>query len=339
MTRFGRYAVIIASLALASLQMACSEMGPENIFEPEVGHPETWVADHGSAALSQGDSCPDCHGTDLGGGVSGLSCFTLNFNDGGCHESGGELRHTEGWALPREHGRAAMSRPGVSTGLGSCQACHGLEYDGGTSETACASCHDVEAPHPPAPWLDGFSGHDGVDELNAHFCSDCHDNDESQEVPGCFNGSLCHGEKGSHSADWALGERHGAAAMEDPLESGFEECSICHGEDFGGGTSDVSCFTCHGIEAVHPGDGWLEGGEGHYDVHEDNAVTCALCHEEISSSSGCFEANECHVAVPEVNDFPDEPPPEEPEPDPPPEEPPPEEPPAEEPAAPENPSP
>ena len=62
-----RLYVLAAAVPAAVFAAACSDMGQQNIFEPEVGHPASWVSDHGAAALSDGSSCPDCHGPDLSG--------------------------------------------------------------------------------------------------------------------------------------------------------------------------------------------------------------------------------------------------------------------------------
>jgi hypothetical protein len=298
------------ALVLASGLAACSDSSKKNPFEPEIGHPENWIGDHGGSALSQGSTCPECHGADLAGGVSGLSCFTARYEGVGCHESGVGKRHTAGWSLPVEHGRVAKGRPGVSSGMGSCRACHGDDYEGGTSDVSCTSCHRVSAPHPKAPWLHGSYSHHTADDRNAPFCAECHENTESPEPDGCFNGSLCHGQKSFHEADWALAERHGADVLR---EGGFEECTSCHGEDFEGGTARVSCLSCHDLQAPHPRRGWIDGGSVHREVGEENLPVCATCHSEVADAPDCFTANACHGDGSE-GDLPEEEPIEEEEP-------------------------
>lgn len=274
---------------------ACDDAGlQENPFSPEVGHPKSWVSDHGDAALTRGSTCPDCHGTDLRGGASQLSCFTSQYEGVACHETGVGKRHTAGWSLPEEHGKATKGPPGISSGFASCQACHGNGYEGGTSEIPCGSCHGISAPHPAGPWLEGRYSHSDVNEQNAGVCADCHGNLQSTEPPGCSNGSLCHGERKIHPEGWALPEEHGAEAMADIAEGGFDGCRSCHGDDFAGGTSDVSCGSCHGIDAPHPSEGWSQGGEAHRATGEENAPVCADCHEELADPPDCFTANDCH---------------------------------------------
>ena len=279
-------------LGAALFLWGCSESHKPSIFDPAVGHGENWIVDHGQAALSEGSSCPDCHGADLGGGASQVSCFTPGEGSATCHETGTGGRHTAGWRLDSEHGQAAKDRPGISSGLGSCQACHGSDYGGGTSDVSCSSCHRVQAPHPRSPWLRSPNSHSTANEQNAPFCSECHLNRESGEPPGCFNGSLCHGEAGYHPPGWERADNHGAEAMGSSAGGGFASCRECHGEDFSGGSSDVSCSSCHSLEAPHPA-GWRSGA-GHRAVDEGHAPVCQGCHGEIGPSGGCFSGNSCH---------------------------------------------
>lgn len=285
----------MAAAALFAAAACDDSSRQESLFNPEIGHPANWIADHGDAALRQGSTCPECHGSDLRGGASQVSCFISQFDGVSCHASGVGKRHTSGYALPEEHGKAAKARPGISSGFASCQACHGSRYEGGSSEISCRSCHMVDAPHPAAPWLDDLYTHEDVNEQNAGACTGCHRDIGSTEPPGCFNGSLCHGEKAVHPDGWDLPGLHGAEAKGDPAaEGGFQGCQDCHGADFTGGTSGVSCTSCHGIRAPHPVEGWSGGGPGHRSTDEGNAPVCADCHSELADPPDCFSANGCH---------------------------------------------
>jgi hypothetical protein len=82
--------------------------------------------------------------------------------------------------------------------------------------------------------------------------------------------------------------------MESNVDGGFLECQSCHGDDFLGGTSEVSCFTCHGLEAPHPVKGWIEGGPRHQATAADGAVICSACHLEMAEPGDCFTSNACH---------------------------------------------
>ncbi len=81
---------------------------------------------------------------------------------------------------------------------------------------------------------------------------------------------------GSHSANW-LPAAHMAAATSDP-----NSCSACHGSDFNGGISGVSCTSCHlgSSTSVHPSD-WVPVSSMHGPYVKANSTSaCAnqFCH-------------------------------------------------------------
>lgn len=114
-------------------------------------------------------SCAECHGADLTGGISKVSCFA---NPAGCHH--GPIRN---WNTASVHGAEAKKAPGNS-GFASCQICHGAGFSGGGSGVSCFTCHGVSAPHPAKPWRlpSGTSTH-GTDEDPGFWCI----------VPGCLS--------------------------------------------------------------------------------------------------------------------------------------------------------
>lgn len=111
------------------------------------------------------------------------------FNNSLCHAS----IHAAGWSNPSSHGVAAKSAPNVAAmqGFSTCQTCHGINFSGGTSLTACSACHGGSAPHPTS-WLPGSTyHHNTTNQANAPVCAQCHRS--SAGSPGCFNNTLCHG--------------------------------------------------------------------------------------------------------------------------------------------------
>jgi len=71
---------------------------------------QDYLANNGSSG------CTQCHGSDLTGGISGVSCFG---NPIGCHHD-----PVANWVTPAVHGATAKKAPG-SSGFASCQICHG----------------------------------------------------------------------------------------------------------------------------------------------------------------------------------------------------------------------
>ena len=153
--------------------------------------------------------------------------------------------HTELWSdLNSEdfHGSKVLE-----IGFESCKSCHGEELDGGGSKNSCFECHS-SYPHLD-DWLDeDQSGFHGVYLANkewvAEECQDCHGSDYSggTSESSCFE---CHVSY-PHKENWMVSENddfHGKYIANADWAS--EECQTCHGEDYKGGRTQVSCFTCH----------------------------------------------------------------------------------------------
>jgi hypothetical protein len=83
------------------------------------------------------DLCAECHGLDLDGGISRISCFSChNGPDGVIHRP----NHPAGWLANRDdmvlfHGVYARAYPTSCTGF-----CHGHELTGGIGPN-CFDCH------------------------------------------------------------------------------------------------------------------------------------------------------------------------------------------------------
>ncbi|GFO60480.1 hypothetical protein GMST_28050 [Geomonas silvestris] len=306
---------ILVSLAVLVV-CACSKANDRaSTIDPRTGkHAAGWVVantggSHPAAFLSVPSACYGCHGKDLKGGISNVSCFSASRNGISCHP-GGPSGHPAGWAAPDAHGAAAKALLSGMNGLAHCQVCHGADFAGGTANKSClntAGCHGagIFAAHPAKPWLDiGHNGartHASTDPSNAAACAVCHTGGANSRrtpappapagtAPGCFNNTLCHGVEG-HAIGWSSYSSHGRAAkaaaggivihgVTSPISS-FGECTQCHGAAYDGGSAQQSCVnTCHGVAAPHPARPWRSatGGPTHVDTNTDNAAQCALCH-------------------------------------------------------------
>lgn len=110
---------------------------------------------------------------------------------------------------------------------------------------------------------------------------------------------------GNHVTGFSDPNAHGTVAKSQ--SGGFTSCQECHGVDFAGGVSAVSCFyTCHGVNAPHPRAPWNHG-----DTNTANAAVCAECHANgsnspvqpspsasaLSAPPGCFNNTLCHATV------------------------------------------
>jgi hypothetical protein len=92
------------------------------------------VAASGSGA-TVGSSRTDCHGADLSGGISGVSCTS-------CHLGGPTAIHPASWTLIyKDHGPYVDSN---GTGACSNQYCHGSNLQGvQDSGPPCTKCHSI----------------------------------------------------------------------------------------------------------------------------------------------------------------------------------------------------
>ena len=291
---------------------------------------------HASSATSNyianggSSSCTECHGSDLAGGISRVSCFG---NTAGCHHG-----PVPNWISAAVHGEVAKKAPG-SSGFASCQICHGKNFSGGGADVSCFTCHGVSAPHAPKPWR--ASGgttltHTTTDTANAPVCALCHSpgspNNPANHpatpapagtAPGCFNNTLCHADAAvPHpvGATWVAtspaAQPHGISAKATPgATAGYAYCQSCHGTgtDFSGGSSGVSCYPCHGPTSNSPhASQWRTGDTYvHTTTAEGNASVCAYCHRDganspiaapsppapASTAPGCFNGTLCHASV------------------------------------------
>ena len=269
-------------------------------------HPAGWVValnggNHPATYLAAPDKCQECHGTDLKGGISNVSCFSPDRNGITCHAQG-PSGHPVGWNAPAQHGAHAKAAAIGVNGMAFCTNCHGANYRGaGTAQKDCLRCH-TRAPHPDAPWFIGTSTrtstHKDTDPTNAPACAVCHTGRANLSpagiaalpataiigATGCFNNTLCHGVMG-HSSDpqpWNLAVNHGARAKADPStggNTGFAACQQCHGAGFSTLLGGFTCFTCHAT-APHPvAANWRATGTvTHTTTGLANAAVCSSCH-------------------------------------------------------------
>jgi hypothetical protein len=306
---------LLAALAFAAGCSDANTPGGESHIDASGKSVSGWVVvptggSHSSTAtqeFSAGSgsfSCTQCHGAELSGGISSVSCFG---NPAGCHHG-----PVAGWVATapaaQNHGVSAKKAPG-SSGFVSCQICHGNNFSGGGSQVSCFTCHGVNAPHAPAPWRGSPYTHVTTDQKNTPVCAQCHfpgsPNNPANHpatpappgtTPGCFNNTLCHGENPvPHPVGntWVTtppaAQPHGNDAKAAPgATTGFAYCHACHGTgttspaNFGGGSSGVDCYSCHGVSAPHAPKPWRSSAGSVYThtttVEAGNASVCAQCH-------------------------------------------------------------
>lgn len=130
---------LLIGVALA-LMVGCGTANEEASFNADTRkHASNWLpARHTGAATADIASCRSCHGNDLLGGISGVTCTS-------CHIGGTNSAHPTAWAGNLKlHGPYVYANGGIPDGLQSCQNiyCHGAGLRGvPDSGPACSSCH------------------------------------------------------------------------------------------------------------------------------------------------------------------------------------------------------
>lgn len=277
--------------AAAGILWRCSSIEPDAPTLDQSGrHTAAWNVDHRASFVNGRTRCNGCHGSDLRGGISQISCFSPSFRGQSCHAKG-PAGHPPGWRDPALHGAAAKSQPGSESGFTACRVCHGTDFSGGGSGVSCfigsratGPCHvrdgiAVPAPHAPLPWK-AYPAPTHTDTVgddagsNAGVCALCHRRGANLRnplittyndgAPGCFNSTLCHGVTG-HPAGWAEPNNHGSTA-----KSNLAYCRGCHASPPDGGPGSnprfavqlgrlidpasgrTGCEVCHAPFAAHP---------------------------------------------------------------------------------------
>ncbi|HLA38429.1 MAG TPA: hypothetical protein VJ417_00455, partial [Candidatus Glassbacteria bacterium] len=177
------------------------------------------------------------HGEDFDGGIAGVSCSICHANQSG-HPSSGWLTSGD----PNFHGTHL-----AETSLEYCAGCHGADYKGGDAGVSCYTCHNGPSGHPATGWLlstsPNFHGL-AASTRGLPACAACHGQDFDGGVAG-VSCSECHDDESGHPSSGFFTESdpnfHGTRVT----LKGASYCAGCHGTDYKGGDSGVSCFDCH----------------------------------------------------------------------------------------------
>ncbi|MEI6212790.1 MAG: hypothetical protein WCP10_01695 [Desulfuromonadales bacterium] len=148
---------LLALLSLATLP-GCGDKNSQAVFEPSSGkHVAEWLPNgHTAAAKEYPESCTECHGAELNGGISKVACTQ-------CHLGSAEAPHPVFWnytsTKPTAWGKYAYAFHGIfakQKGTTSCAvaSCHGSDLLGvSKSGPSCKNCHkDIMSAH-PVEWV------------------------------------------------------------------------------------------------------------------------------------------------------------------------------------------
>lgn len=215
--------------------------------------------------LNDKTQCQRCHGDDLRGGRSGISCYSST-----CHA---DYPHPGNWGFPVNHGPRAYGN--LKSGCATAN-CHGVDFNGSPNAPSCLPCHNNAFPHLEPRWMtpdpqtraaqdrdDGFHGDHFIRAIQrgeVADCTGCHGAAYDRNLGGdsCID---CHTRGVTHlprvnegvQIPWSSGLGHGAFYTSGGFSSEEAPCGRCHGAvvDFAdaqdrallNGQSD--CYRCH----------------------------------------------------------------------------------------------
>lgn len=258
----------------------CSTANDSSIVLDAAGrHPAAWIVaatggSHPAAYLSAPDICNECHGSDLTGGISSVSCFSNSRNGISCHPQG-PSGHPSGWSDPASHGAHAKAAASGANGMAFCTGCHGSDFRGaGSPQKDCLRCHTT-APHPAAAnWRStGAITHTDSSLDNAPECATCH-NTSTPNLASPNLGRFTNSPAGS-------------------FNGGSPDCftaSMCHGDV----RKTVNCDACHSIATTVPFKS-LAGATATSDAKTGAHVKHLNASAQIPAYSLNVACAECHV--------------------------------------------
>lgn len=302
--------VLLFSVAL----WGCSSSNGGSGVDPSTGkHVAGWAANgtggaHPAAYFADAAGCASCHGADLKGGISGVSCSNPGRSGVNCHAT---FPHAAGFSAFNVHGNSAKAAASSFTGLAHCQKCHGTDYTGKSPAPSCIGCHKLSNPASNAPhaynWVSGNANglqHSTTDISNAPACFQCHAGGQYSHAapapapagtaPGCFNGTMCHNN---------AGHAFNVTGHYVPARSNLASCQSCHATPATGSNprfnvskGTTSAVTGNGCENCHTQPGlahpyvWLPGRGGSPTASHANAqniyASCGLCHGGATLNGG-----------------------------------------------------
>lgn len=273
---------LLIVLLIAGLT-ACGTPNDQADFDVDAQrHAADWLpAGHVTACQADISSCKECHGSDLAGGISKVSCTI-------CHMGDAYSAHPLDW-----QGNATLNHRWYAFKIGTdaCSNiyCHGANLGGvAQSGPACASCHS------PVPSVTNCSGCHRFPPAGTIFPNIAGSHAKHTDLRGA-DCSICH-LNNTHInwiADVNFQSRYSANAGAASYNAAALTCSNvrCHGgqttPNWRTGTIDVStqCTACHAF-GVSEYNGYSSGK--HFFHVNYLAITCAGCHDAGRLANGHF---------------------------------------------------
>lgn len=159
---------VVLALAVALGLAGCGDKNPQAVFSPESGHQSDWTLTHKFSAKADLESCVECHGANLDGGIAKSPCTR-------CHPAapGTISVHPLDWGI---YAYARHKTFVATNGTSSCATafCHGADLTGvGTAPNCATKCHlgGISNKHPEV-WTT-ISGHKNYLGTIANVSTSC----------------------------------------------------------------------------------------------------------------------------------------------------------------------
>ncbi|MFQ6604152.1 MAG: hypothetical protein ACE5D8_01220 [Fidelibacterota bacterium] len=186
-----------------------------------------------------------------------LTLFSVSVLVFSCTELNEEIIHPDTWADP-EATISHMKKLSV-VGLESCRPCHGEHLQGGSAGVSCftSDCHLEDGLHQEEGWVftvSGTSHPDAISQFGWEACGACHGATLQGGIAEvtCYQSGCHYLGAQSHTAGWTNPDST-YSHMASIGDFGIEKCQACHGSNYQGGITGISCYSCHeGGESGHP---------------------------------------------------------------------------------------
>ena len=182
-----------------------------------------------------------------------------------------------------------------------CKQCHGIDLLGSGDVPACTACHDgIDGGHLAGFALPGVHGPRAIADFQ--LCKMCHGDDYLGGIVG-VSCDTCH--DASTALQWPHDPNnlwlnngsvnfHGTEANAD-----MALCAKCHGSDFRGGSTGVSCFTCHfnqnGSKIPPRFPSWVHENDHDFMSPSVEGPVCNACHTVSRTyNNGPGGCHDCH---------------------------------------------
>ncbi len=284
--------ILIPILILPFLAVTFSNCSTANVESPlslvdaSGNHPDGWITAHRSYAEPDGSLCMDCHGDDLAGGISGVSCSTASYKGISCHSSGPAF-HPANWLDKSTSGdtwHADAYQNGLLIGGLDCVDCHTPPDLDDPVGGKCLVCHfTLGGSRTPGSWTHGATDHsDWAGSPEEDVCVNCHEiNNNFGNMPGpfCHN---CH-DLVIHGVPFI--DHNSAVPTSDDYTS---LCMTCHSMSAPPVTSAPVCISCHtvGSPYIQTNCSSCHGRPPGSGQHGEHGSTCNDCHQGAGTGSG-----------------------------------------------------